>query len=185
MIKGGVGGSRTQTGLVFENETDISKFFVNNSNYRVEWTTNNQWQELFYKGKKVGLILKKHKLYNYLKALNIDWQKFLSKKLLPDNAIYDIYKNTLNIIEIKFQKVAGSVDEKLQTCDFKKKQYQKLVAPLNWNVEYIYVLNNWFKKPEYKDTLDYVINNGCRYYFNDIPRDKLGLGPLKVVKKFK
>jgi hypothetical protein len=50
-------------------------------------------------------------------------------------------------IEVKYQQVAGSVDEKLQTCDFKLKQYLKLVASLGIKVEYVYVLNNWFKKP--------------------------------------
>jgi hypothetical protein len=43
--------------------------------------------------------------------------------------------------------VAGSVDEKLQTCDFKRKQYLKLVQPLGIKVEYVYVLNDWFKQP--------------------------------------
>ena len=76
---------------------------------------------------------------------------------------------------MKFQKVAVSVDEKLQTCDFKKKQYRKLMAPLNIDVEYIYILNDWFKNPVYKDTLDYVISVDCRYYFNYLPLQKIGL----------
>ena len=82
---------------------------------------------------------------------------------------------------MKFQGVAGSVDEKLQTCDFKVKQYRKLMAPLNIEVEYIYILNDWFKKHQYKDTLDYVIAVGCQYYFNYLPLQKLGL-PVPDVK---
>ncbi|MBR6952752.1 MAG: hypothetical protein IKI43_02890 [Campylobacter sp.] len=78
-------------------------------------------------------------------------------------------------MECKFQQVAGSVDEKLQTCDFKKKQYQKLMSHLNMEVEYIYLLSDWFKKPEYKDTLDYIISVNCQFYFNYIPLQKLGL----------
>ena len=70
---------------------------------------------------------------------------------------------------------AGSVDEKLQTCDFKKKQYKKLLSQINIDVEYIYLLSDWFKKPEYKDVLDYIISVGCSYYFNYIPLDKLNL----------
>lgn len=76
---------------------------------------------------------------------------------------------------MKFQKVAGSVDEKLQTCDFKRKQYTKLMAPLNIEVEYIYILSDWFNTPAYKDTLDYVISAGCHYYFKYLPLHKLGL----------
>ena len=100
----------------------------------------------------------------------------ISKRLFQDEALYVIVNNTLFIIEMKFQKVAGSVDEKLQTCDFKKKQYQKLMAPLNIDIEYIYILNDWFKKSEYKDTLDYIISvSGCSYYFNYLPLRKIGL----------
>jgi len=38
------------------------------------------------------------------------------------------------------------------------------MAPLNIEVEYVYILSDWFRKPEYKDTLDYVISVGCQYY---------------------
>ena len=105
----------------------------------------------------------------------VEWRKLISKRLFPDEALYVIVNNTLFIIEMKFQKVAGSVDEKLQTCDFKKKQYRKLMAPLNTDVEYIYIPNDWFKNPSYKDTLDHVISVGCQYYFNYLPLQKLGL----------
>ena len=104
-----------------------------------------------------------------------NYRDHLSKKLLPDDAIYVIVNNTIFIIELKFQKTAGSVDEKLQTCDFKKKQYRKLLAPLNFEVEYVYILNDWFRQPEYKDVLDYVISVGCQYYFHYLPLQKLGL----------
>lgn len=49
------------------------------------------------------------------------------------------------------------------------------MAPLNIEVEYIYILSDWFKKPEYKDTLDYIISVGCQYYFHYLPLQKLGL----------
>ena len=101
--------------------------------------------------------------------------QFLSKKLLPDEALYVIVNNTLFVIEIKFQMTTGSVDEKLQTCDFKRKQYAKLMAPLNIEVEYIYLLSDWFRHKSYKDVLDYVISVGCQYYFEYLPLQKLGL----------
>jgi hypothetical protein len=106
----------------------------------------------------------------------VDYKKYISKKLLPDDAIFVIANNTLFIIEVKFQKVAGSTDEKLQTCDFKIKQYRKLLSKINTDVQYIYILNDWFRKPEYKDVLDYIISiNGCSYYFNYLPLYKIGL----------
>ncbi len=171
MIKGGVGGGNTKTGLFFEGKTDLSTFLNSQKGYAVikGHIYFNAGSEL------VGRIFKKHELYKFLEELKIDWEKVISKKLLPDDSVYVIIKNTLYIIECKFQCVAGSVDEKLQTCDFKKKQYQKLLSRANIEVEYVYLLSDWFKKPEYKDVLDYIISVRCSYYFNYIPLEKLGL----------
>ena len=135
----------------------------------------SKWYLVFYKNEHIADIFQKSALYIYLKEKGVDWKRFLSKKLLPDNAIYVILNNTLYILEVKYQEVAGSVDEKLQTCDFKRKQYIKLFSYLNYRVEYIYILNDWFKKPEYKDVLDYIIHMGCRYYFNYLPLQEIGL----------
>jgi len=107
--------------------------------------------------------------------MKINWGKIISKKLLPDDALLVIVRETLFIIEVKYQQVAGSVDEKLQTCDFKRKQYLKLVSPLNLKVEYVYVLNDLFKNPAYKDTLDYIHSVNCHYKFNELPLSWLGL----------
>jgi len=49
------------------------------------------------------------------------------------------------------------------------------MAALNVEVEYIYILDDWFRKSEYKDVLDYVISMGCQYYFQYLPLQKLGL----------
>jgi hypothetical protein len=87
---------------------------------------------------------------------SLNWKLKISKKLLPDDALLVVVRETLFIVEVKYQQVAGSVDEKLQTCDFKRKQYVKLVADLGLKVEYVYVLNDWFKAPGYKDVLDYI-----------------------------
>lgn len=169
MIKNGKGGGNTKTGLVFEGKTDLSTFLNNQDGYSVE---NGN---VFYNGEKVARIFKKHGFYKYLEEIGIDWKKIISKKILPDDSIYVIINNTLFIIECKYQQVAGSVDEKLQTCDFKKKQYQKLMAPVNIDVEYIYLLSEWFRDPKYKDVLDYIISMHCHYYFEYIPLAKLGL----------
>lgn len=169
MIKGGTGGGSTKTGLFFEGKTDLAAFLDSQRGYEVKKGN------VYFKDKLVGRIFKKHELYIFLEELKIDWKKVISKKLLPDDSIYVIIKNTLYIIECKFQVVAGSVDEKLQTCDFKKKQYQKLFSRANIEVEYIYLLSDWFKKTGYKDVLDYIISVRCSYYFNYIPLEKLGL----------
>lgn len=168
MIKKGKGGGNTITGLNFERGRDIISLVKDLPGY----TINDK--AIFYNGKEIAQSYKKMDLYRYLLKVGVDYRDHISKRLLPDEAIYVICNNTLFIIEMKFQSVGGSVDEKLQTCDFKKKQYTKLMAPLNIEVQYMYILNEWFRKPEYKDVLDYVISVGCHYYFNYLPLQKIG-----------
>lgn len=164
MKRGGKGGSKTLTGLRFESRITLEKVISSLPNYKVLGDI------VYFKDKKIAEFYQKYKLYkNLLKPKGVDYSHIISKKLLPDEAILILKDSTLYIIEIKFQEVPGSVDEKLQTCDFKNKQYKKLLAPLNISVKYVYVLNDWFAKKEYKDVLDYVKSVGCYYFFNEIP----------------
>lgn len=170
MKKGGMGGGHTVTGLRFESRKPLEAVIRALPQYSISNDT------VYFNNQEVARFYTKNKLYkNLLEPKGVDYQKLISKKLLPDDAIFIISNNTLFIVEIKFQEVAGSVDEKLQTCDFKNKQYQKLLAPLNINVKYVYVLNEWFAKPEYKDVLEFVKLVGCYYFFDEIPLDFLGL----------
>lgn len=118
-------------------------------------------------------------MYRYLEKEGIDWEKILSSQLLLDNAIFVPSNNTFFILEIKYQGMNGSVDEKLQTYDFKLKQHKKLFKSLECQVEFIYILNKWFiEKPKYKDALDYIRSVNCQYYIGDIkdlPLNKIGL----------
>ncbi len=166
---GGKGGGNTKTGLVFEGKTDLTTFLSVQKNYKVKE------DNVYFKDELVARVFKKYSFYKFLEEEGVDWKSIVSKRLLPDDSIYVIINNTMFIIECKFQQSAGSVDEKLQTCDFKKRQYQKLLSQLNMEVEYIYLLSEWFKKPEYKDVLDYIISVRCSYYFEYIPLQKLGL----------
>ena len=170
MIKSGKGGGNTRTGLVFEGKTDLATFLSQQPHYGIKEN------DVYYDGNKVAEVYKKYKFYNvFLARLDIDWKKYISKRLLPDDSIFVLLNNVLFIIECKHQEVAGSVDEKLKTCDFKKKQYKKLMAPANIDVEYIYLLDNWFRKEEYTDVFNYIHSVGCDYYFEYIPLQRLGL----------
>ncbi|WP_369048689.1 hypothetical protein [Tenacibaculum sp. UWU-22] len=175
MIKGGKGGGHTKTGLVFEERVDFVTVLDAIDGYDVIPTKNKSGVIVTYNGEKVARCFKKHEFYRFLEEYKIDWRDYLSKRLLPDNGLLVIVRDTLFIIEIKFQEVSGSVDEKLQTCDFKRKQYSKLVQTLDWKVEYVYVLNDWFKQACYKDTLEYINSMNCHYLFNKIPLKWLGL----------
>lgn len=174
MKKDGIGGANTQTGISFEHKIDLLEFLDKKiKGYSVKKAKVGH--EIIYGGKVVAQSFRKYELYKFLDSQGVDYKKYLSKKLLPDDAIYVIKENTLFIIEVKYQQVGGSVDEKLQTCDFKRKQYIKLFSPLNIEIEYIYVLGDWFRKPEYKDVLDYIISVNCHYYFEYLPLYKIGL----------
>lgn len=186
MIKNGKGGGNTKTGLVFEGKTDLGTFLAEQNGYSVIEVDEHvifggvkveiKVRTVFYNGKKVAELYKKHEFYSsFLKKLDIDWTRYVSRKIFPDDSIFVIVKNTVFIIECKHQQVGGSVDEKLQTCDFKKKEYKKLLSKANLDVEYIYLLDNWFRKPIYNDTLDYIHSVNCDYYFEYIPLYRLGL----------
>lgn len=169
MKKGGVGGALTKTGLNFEKSSNILTLLERTAGYTVHDNV------VSYKGKEVARSYRKNSFYKFLASQGVHYKNIVSKRLMPDEALFVIKNSTLYVLELKFQETPGSVDEKLQTCDFKKKQYKKLVAPLNLELEYIYVLSDWFRKPEYKDVLDYVISVDCSYYFEYIPLHKLGL----------
>ncbi|MBI4094866.1 MAG: hypothetical protein HY435_01580 [Candidatus Liptonbacteria bacterium] len=169
MIKDGIGGASTRVGLDFEERVNLLLVFAKTPRYSV------QGDSIFYDGEKVAQSIGKNKLYRFLEKRGVDYKTVLSKKLLPDEALYVQNQRKVFIIEMKFQEVAGSVDEKLQTCDFKKRQYQKLFKLLKIDVEFIYILSDWFKKPEYKDTLSFISDVGCNYYFHMLPLKVLGL----------
>lgn len=169
MIKHGIGGTKTRVGLDFESRVDLLSVFESTSGYSVK---NNS---IFYKDREIALSIRKNNLYKFLKENGVDYKRVISKKLLPDEALYVPTHKKVFIIEIKFQEVSGSVDEKLQTCDFKKKQYRKLFKPLKIEVEYVYILSDWFQKEEYKDVLNYIKEVGCHYYFKTLPLDFIGL----------
>lgn len=115
-------------------------------------------------------------MYTYfLNPHGIHYYDYNSKEWRPDEAFVNFENNTVYIIEKKFQNCAGSVDEKLPGCHFKKLEYQKLFNPLHFDVEFIYIFNDWFLDERYRDTLDYIEYMGCHYFYNEIPLYFLGL----------
>lgn len=165
------GGAQTNAnGLHFEQTSELRDLFDNRDHFTIVG------DNIFKDGNLVATLYQKHGLYKNLLVPNgIDYKQYISKKLLPDDAIFVHGSRTLFIIEKKFQSSAGSVDEKLQTCDFKKKQYTKLLDPLGIRVEYCYFLCDWFLQDEYNDVKQYIEDVGCRYFFDEIPLDYLGL----------
>lgn len=175
MKAGGVGGANTVTGLEFEDQVDLLTHLQHIPGYSIREAPKKAGHFVFYRESLVARCFKKHAFYKFLKEEGVDWKKYITKKLLPDDALLVIVRETLFIIEVKFQQGEGSVDEKLQTCDFKRKQYLKLVTPLQLRVEYVYVLAAWFRADKYKDALAYIQSVNCNYYFDTPPLRWLGL----------
>lgn len=166
----GGGANTNRNGLEFERSTELRDAFVEHPRYALHGdTVVDRATELA-----VGVLFEKNKLYkNLLAVRGVDYTQLVSKRLLPDGAV--LVGGTLYIIEKKYQAGSGSVDEKLQTCHFKKRQYERLVAPLGLRVAFYYLLNDWFKDPSYRDVLEYIEEVGCRYFFKEIPLAELGL----------
>ena len=164
------GGARTNAnGLHFEQSTNLDDLLFS-AGYEVE---NH---EVFLNGALLGVSVPKHALYShFLNNHGINYKDYNSKKWLPDEAFINFTNNTAYIIEKKFQNSSGSVDEKLPNCDFKKREYQKLFTPLDIHVVFIYLFNDWFKQDMYDDTLEYIEDSGCNFFFNDLPLDAIGL----------
>ena len=60
MIKGGVGGGNTITGLIYEGKVDLATYLSRQKNYEVKGS------EVYYEGKVVAYVFKKHAFYCYL-----------------------------------------------------------------------------------------------------------------------
>lgn len=166
MIKGGSGGANTTTGNIFESNKRVGKAICVNENFDLvgniiyckgEKIAENYWDE------------RGNSFNNYLKKNDIKQKDFISKSLRPDEVI--IIDDKIFIFEMKTQSVSGSVDEKLQTCEFKKKQYQKLLKPLNKTVIYSYVLDKYFNKKQYDDLFSFIEEKNCFYFFEEVPID--------------
>lgn len=164
------GGSQTNAnGLQFERDTNLLQAISATE----EYTVNNNI--VFDRDdNEVAYYYEKHRLYtDCLVPRGVNYKDVISRKLLPDGAL--LVGNTIYIIEKKYQNGDGSVDEKLQTCDFKKKQYIKLFGPLSINVEYYYLLNSWFNQDRFRDVFDYIESVGCKYFMEEMPLSEIGL----------
>lgn len=170
MIKGGTGGANTNvTGLQFERETSLASA-LQAAGFEIDGN------KIIHEDKShVGLLLGKSRIYRFLDAEGVDWKNIISSRLLPDEACLSLTNLKLTVVEKKWQEVGGSVDEKLQTCGFKLRQYSRLFSPLGIEVRYVYLLNDWFSHPRYQDVLDYIREVGADYHFKSLPLELLDL----------
>ncbi|CAK0773822.1 conserved hypothetical protein [Gammaproteobacteria bacterium] len=145
------GSSANKNGLAYEVSTELEYMTIQLYKYHkvITFTLN---------GKKF-IKIDKGNLYKYFDK-KIDKTIGLAHGCKrPDECYINEDDKVIFIIEKKFQKVDGSVCEKIQSVDFKNWHFKKIFK--DYKVVYIYCLSNWFKnncKPE----LEYL-------KFKDIP----------------
>src|SRR3990172_7861264 len=103
MKKAGIGGGNTKTGINFEGKQDFINLLDKLPHYSIRKTKIGN--EIYYKEKIVANSFKKYDFYRYLETRGVKWKNIITKRLLPDDAIYVIHNNTLYILEIKYQDV--------------------------------------------------------------------------------
>ena len=187
MKKGGVGGAKTQkSGADFESSTAenlIEKLLQKGYEVTNEHRLSNEKSTLHgvslrSKSNSKLEIYYQDGIYKlFFEPRGIDWKKYFSGRLKPDSAIYSEATKTLTIIEKKQQEGAGSVAEKLQTCDYKMQYYSRLVQGLGIKVELVWQLGKYFVDQEanLKSVFDYMASKGSRYYFLTIPVEELNI----------
>jgi hypothetical protein len=158
----GAGGAKTnENGLSYETLTDLSTHFMTSR-------IHDKFKYIKFTEDGTEFVnVNKNSLHKFMESID-EKQKDITPASgckSPDEAYVNIENKRLIIVEKKYQIIGGSVDEKLQTGDFKKLHYSELFP--NYQVSYIYCLSNWFKKPEYESVLKYLKNNSIPVFWGE------------------
>lgn len=186
MKKGGVGGAKTaKAGSDFEIVSD-NQLITSLKNSGYEQTllhglnssgTTPHALTLEKNGEKIDIFYKAGIYKYFFEPRGIDARKIFSARLEPDSAIYSHKKKVLTVIEKKQQTGAGSVAEKLQTCDYKKYYYEKLLEGTGIQLQIVWLLGQYFYENSagLASVFEYMKSKGSRYYFNNLPVEELTL----------
>jgi hypothetical protein len=167
----GAGGSNTnKNGLSYEELTEIndSDRYITKDTIKIK---NKKISQVEIDSKPFIKVIKGElKFYMmYINKFNIDSEKSLQ----PDECYIDEENKTINIIEKKFQQSSGSVDEKIQTGDFKRWFYKEQYP--EYTIKYCYCLSDWFKQKRYNPEFRYLKNHNIKVFYgsDDLYVDKL------------
>lgn len=105
MIKG---GANTLDGLYFEEKVDLYKILAQMPGYSVQ-KSKKAGVEVYFEGELVARCFRKHEFYKFLDENNIQWRNIISKRILPDDSLLFIDRETLFIIEILLRRTTNSV----------------------------------------------------------------------------
>jgi hypothetical protein len=161
----GAGGSNTnKNGLNYEELTNLCKL-LNLDHTKTKFGNGKTHEYHLFKYKTVELyILKKNGLQNYLKN---EFNSTYGKSLEPDECLLNKKEKIIIVLEKKFQQSNGSTDEKIQTGDCKRWEYEKLYP--GYQIIYIYILSDWFRKDRYKLDIQYLFEKNINVLFGSDP----------------
>ena len=165
----------TRSALCFKEEGNLPSLFEKVSGYSVRQLLEEPSTGIFFDGRLVARAFLRSRFSEYLIGCGLERRSIDSAVRHSRRGQFLLVRDLLFVIDQRCRQRAESTYEKLQTCDFKRKQYLKLVSPLGLKVEYVYVLSDWFKNPCYRDVLDYIHSVNCHYKFNELPLAWLGL----------
>ena len=163
----GAGGSKTNdNGLNYEDITSLKSELEYVRHNIGNFTLTSQGDEIYFKDYPDIKILRFTqtyflKYYKRKKVVDCTIPELHGTKN-PDECFVDEEKKQIVIIEKKFQQCGGSVCEKLQTCLFKKENYNDRFP--DYEVEYVYCLSDWFKK-NCKAELGFCKKYGIPYFW--------------------
>ncbi len=169
----GAGGANTNAnGLSYESNTDLSTEYIPIIPNKESPTVSSHPFIKFKDSEKVFICANKRDLYKIMSDMN-ELNTALTPASgckFPDEAYINMDDKHVYIIEKKFQQCSGSVDEKIQTGQFKQYHYRKMFP--NFQVSYIYCLSNWFKRSDYKSVLEYLSENKIPVFWGNDPNYK-------------
>lgn len=214
MKKGGVGGKNANfSGSDFENKNSFLNLVKLEPRLSYEFLdTETKGKsidvpfEIFYKENLLAKSFHQNQIYkDYLEKENVFWGDHFVKELKPDVFVINYVLKKCFVLEMKNQERPGSVDEKLQSFQFKIDYFKKLLSKsnslYNFEFEYIYILSDWFytnyvykvngegirastrkNRSQYLDTLEYLNKNNIKH-FDFFPLDYVLFNDLNIDKK--
>ena len=175
----GAGGANTNfNGLSFENKTSIETTLLNNQFIKIIMNPKNKYG-YYYEYKDV--INKKYrKIYLTQSGFKIFFKKEFNIDIYtkPDEAflIFEDTKCHIKILEKKNQNVDGSIEDKLKTGLFNKREYEKMLNKNNktnfiFTISYAFCISKFLKNkfesniPKYNNIKEIMIEDNINLFY--------------------
>ena len=164
----GAGGSNTnKNGLEYENQKDLS----------------TEYDVIEKKSTHEKIVFKRYPDKTFITGRKSQFMKYLSNEenkdipkchgtKEPDCWFISENSNTIYIVELKFQQGGGSVCEKIQTCNYKIRNFKDRYP--NKKIHYVYGLHEWFRD-NCEGEIYYMNKDEIPHFWGDSEHFKQGI----------